>query len=147
MASLGSYIKHKPFLTRAFCSGMRPGRGGAHWACAAPGRAAAQGCPLMLAFLGQIRSRSHTAGFLNPERCCPGLFPLCLRPSPSPFLRLRQARELARAPPSLQSLPGVPCPGETATKECHHRERKTRCLCFIPHSRLPVMTKQPEISV
>lgn len=113
---------------------------------------------LMLTFLGQIRSRSHTAGFLNSDRALLP-WPLPSVPAALPFSFFPQTvagcalceRELMTAPHSLQSLPGVPCPGETATKECHHRQRKTpeknAVPVLYPHPRLPVMTRQPEISV
>lgn len=99
MASQSSYIKHRPFLTLAFCWGMllsasRPKR--PHCACAAPGRGEAGdlSCTVWLIFIWCLHSRAKSdpdskARFLNSEYCCPHFFPSLTSVFPSSFFLLR----------------------------------------------------------
>lgn len=146
MASQSSYIKHRAFLTPAFCWGMllrasRPKRHALSMCSPRQGRSrrSVLYCVtcyfyLMLAFLGQMRSReqgqvSKFRALLPPLLSLP-LF--CLPPLLSDCSRLCQFQKRDRDTMFriLQSFQWCPFTEATTTKECH-QERKTQFLYFI----------------
>ena len=165
MASRSSYIKHRPFLTRAFCWGMRRGASPPKrraLGMRSPGQRRSRRSVLywvtcyfypMPAFSGQIRSREQTkvsifrAGplqFLSPPVfwLAPLLLsPNCSRPQSISKERSRLLSHLSR---SFQELPIR----EATTTKAYHADggRGGKSLCILS-DRIHKMAGQQEILV